>query len=53
MRFHKIPRPDDVFEHVEKDTTSAPSIVRLGTVEELVKGNVGYYLDGPHGRRQS
>jgi hypothetical protein len=47
MRFTRKIRPDaDMSEHADNDTTSAPSIVRLGNIAELVEGGGSVHADG-------
>lgn len=47
MRITRKIRPGAaVSEHADNDTTSAPSIVRLGTIEELVEGGGNVHADG-------
>jgi hypothetical protein len=47
MRITRKIRPAaDLSDHVDTDTMFSPSIVRLGTIAELVKGRAGTAADG-------
>lgn len=46
MKITRKPRPGDAVPEQTDDTSSLPSIVRLGSIAELVEGGGSVHADG-------